>query len=79
MLEMIKKREKYKKELLQLGIEIMEKRYDMEDFNGSNLNHAESQKSARPLFYPLYEQFNKVKKLRANEQLSALIHAPIVL
>lgn len=60
MLEMIKKREKCKKELLQLTLEILDKRYEMEDFSGSNLAHAEAQKAPRPVFYPLYEQYAKV-------------------
>lgn len=60
MLEMIKKREKFKKELLQLSIEIVDKRYEMEDYTGSHVAHAEAQKSSRPVFYPLYEQYNKV-------------------
>jgi len=58
---MIKKREKCKKELLQLTIEILDKRYNMEDFTGANLQYAEAQKTQRPVFYPLYqEQYNKV-------------------
>lgn len=58
---MIKKREKCKKELLQLTIEILDKRYDMEDYSGSNLAHAEAQKAPRPVFYPLYhDQYSKV-------------------
>lgn len=56
---MVKKREKCKKELLQLSIEILDKRYEMEDFNGSNLAYAEAQKAPK-VFYPLYDQYNKV-------------------
>ncbi|XP_067949506.1 enhancer of polycomb homolog 1-like isoform X2 [Watersipora subatra] len=54
VLEMIKKREKCKKELLQLTIDILDKRYEMDDFNGSNLNYAEAQKVVRSSLYPLY-------------------------
>lgn len=58
---MIKKREKCKKELLQLTIEILDKRVDMEDYTGSNLAYAEAQKVPRSAFYPLYqEQCSKV-------------------
>lgn len=61
VLEMIKKREKCKKELLNLTIEILDKRYDMEDYTGAHLAHAESQKAPRSAFYPIYqEQVSKV-------------------
>ena len=61
VLEMIKKREKCKKELLQLTIEILDKRYDMEDYTGSHMAYAEAQKAPRPVFYPLYhDQYSKV-------------------
>lgn len=62
VLEMIKKREKCKKELLQLTIEILDQRYDMEDYNGAHMAHAEAQKAPRPVFYPLYhDQYSKVR------------------
>ena len=54
VLEMIKKREKCKKELLQLTIELLDKRYDMEDYTGLHMAYAEAQKAPRPVFYPLY-------------------------
>ena len=58
---MIKKREKCKKELLQLTIDILDKRYDMEDYTGTHLNYAEAQKVARSAFYPIYhDQTSKV-------------------
>lgn len=61
VLEMIKKREKCKKELLQLTIDILDKRCDMGDYTGSHMSYAEAQKVPRSALYPLYnEQSNKV-------------------
>ncbi|XP_062566237.1 enhancer of polycomb homolog 1-like [Saccostrea cucullata] len=54
ILEMIKRREKAKKEMLQLTIEIMEKRYQGEDFEGKMLQEAESIRHKLPLFIPPY-------------------------
>lgn len=52
ILEMIKRREKAKKEMLQLTIEIMEKRFQGEDFEGKMLQEAESIRHKLPLFVP---------------------------
>lgn len=65
---MVKKREKYKKELLQLSIEILDKRYEMEDYSGSHLAYAESQKAPK-VFFPLYDQY-KVRGKSERLQLS---------
>lgn len=54
LLEMIKRREKTKKEMLQLTIEILEKRYQLEDFHGQLLADAEAQKHSRPSYISPY-------------------------
>lgn len=54
LLELIKRREKSKKEMLQLSIEILEKRYQMEDFSGSSLAEAEAERDKHPSFIPPY-------------------------
>lgn len=50
---MMKRREKSKKELLQLTIEVMDKRYQMEDWEGQNLSEAMAQRHKLPAFIPL--------------------------
>ncbi|XP_046357654.1 enhancer of polycomb homolog 1-like isoform X1 [Haliotis rufescens] len=52
LLEVIKRREKSKKELLQLTIEVLEKRYQSEDFDGKLLAHAEAERHKHPSFIP---------------------------
>ncbi|XP_048728028.2 enhancer of polycomb homolog 1-like isoform X2 [Ostrea edulis] len=52
ILEMIKRREKAKKEMLQLTIEVMEKRFQGEDFEGKMLQEAESIRHKLPSFFP---------------------------
>lgn len=53
ILEMIKRREKAKKELLKLTIEIVEKRYQCGDFNGQQLAEANAQRLKYPSFLPM--------------------------
>uniref|UniRef100_A0A2C9JUC0 Enhancer of polycomb-like protein n=1 Tax=Biomphalaria glabrata TaxID=6526 RepID=A0A2C9JUC0_BIOGL len=50
LLELLKRREKSKKELLQLTIEILEKRIEMEDFSGNALAEAEEEREKHPTF-----------------------------
>ncbi|XP_059173938.1 enhancer of polycomb homolog 1-like [Physella acuta] len=50
LLELLKRREKSKKELLQLTIEILEKRNEMEDFSGTALAEAEEEREKHPTF-----------------------------
>ncbi|KAH9507423.1 hypothetical protein Btru_058044 [Bulinus truncatus] len=50
LLELLKRREKSKKELLQLTIEILEKRIEMEDFSGTALAEAEEEREKHPTF-----------------------------
>ncbi|XP_041371750.1 enhancer of polycomb homolog 1-like [Gigantopelta aegis] len=52
LLEVIKRREKSKKELLQLTIEILEKRYQGGDFEGKLLAEAEEERHKHPSFIP---------------------------
>ncbi|KAK7480951.1 hypothetical protein BaRGS_00027766 [Batillaria attramentaria] len=52
LLELIKRREKSKKEMVQLSIEILEKRYQMEDFSGTLLAEAEAEREKHPFFIP---------------------------
>lgn len=56
LLEMIKRREKIKREQLHLGIEVYEKRYQTQDFNGQLLSEftANATKASRPAFAPIY-------------------------
>lgn len=71
---MIKKREKCKKELLQLTIDILDKRYDMGDYSGSHLTYAEAQKAPRSALFPLYhDQLAKVNGLCLCLVLNAII------
>jgi len=50
LLELLKRREKSKKELLQLTIEVLEKRNDMEDYSGTALAEAEEERDKHPTF-----------------------------
>lgn len=55
LLEMIKRREKIKREHLHLSIEIYEKRYQAQDFSGQMLQEYTAQATkARPAFAPLF-------------------------
>ncbi|WAR06166.1 EPC1-like protein [Mya arenaria] len=64
LLEFVKRREKMKKEMLQLAIEIAEKRYNLEDFEGNNLREAESIRHKLPPFVSPYtwKDWNTGKK-----------------
>ncbi|XP_076437258.1 enhancer of polycomb homolog 1-like [Babylonia areolata] len=52
--EFLKRREKSKKEILQLTLEILEKRYQMADYSGNMLAEAEAERAKMPLFVPPY-------------------------
>ncbi|KAJ8307466.1 hypothetical protein KUTeg_015550 [Tegillarca granosa] len=52
LLEMIKRREKAKKEMLQLTIEVVDKRYHLEDYEGKLLEEAEAIRHKLPSFIP---------------------------
>lgn len=56
LLEMIKRREKAKREQMHLSVEVFEKRYQARDYNGQLLAEFTSQaaKSTRPAFAPIY-------------------------
>ncbi|XP_072749209.1 enhancer of polycomb homolog 1 [Anoplolepis gracilipes] len=54
LLEMVKRREKTKREHLHLTIEIYEKRYQAQDFNGQILAEVSALKAPRPAFAPLF-------------------------
>ncbi|XP_036331591.1 uncharacterized protein LOC118743166 [Rhagoletis pomonella] len=55
VLEMVKRREKTKREQLHLSIEIFEKRYQLRDFSGALFSELSSSlKNSRPAFAPLY-------------------------
>ncbi|KAK3105710.1 hypothetical protein FSP39_003940 [Pinctada imbricata] len=60
ILEMIKRREKAKKELLQLNIEIVDKRYQLEDYEGKMLQDAEAIRHKMPSFtLPIYSSWGR--------------------
>lgn len=73
LLEMIKRREKAKREQLHLGIEILEKRYQARDFSGqilTDLSTTVPKNTTRPAFAPIYpNQYS-------HTQLSAGVTAP---
>ncbi|XP_061390283.1 serine-rich adhesin for platelets [Musca vetustissima] len=55
VLEMVKRREKTKREHVHLSIEIFEKRVQLKDFNGALLSELSATiKNSRPAFAPLY-------------------------
>jgi len=54
LLEMVKRREKMKREHLNLNIEVFERRYELQDFTGSILSEISSQRTQRPAFAPLF-------------------------
>ncbi|XP_013399697.1 enhancer of polycomb homolog 1-like [Lingula anatina] len=62
ILEMIKRREKAKKELLKLTIEIVEKRYQATDFDGKLLAEANAERLKFPSFLPIQTQYNNWKE-----------------
>ncbi|XP_056610336.1 enhancer of polycomb homolog 2 [Triplophysa dalaica] len=50
ILEMIKKREKSKRELLHLTLEVVEKRYQIEDYSGEILNEVTAPLAEKPIY-----------------------------
>ncbi|CAB3375608.1 Hypothetical predicted protein [Cloeon dipterum] len=58
LLELVKRREKHKRENLHLAIEIYEKRYQAQDFSGSIVNELSAAKPPRPAFTQLYNHLN---------------------
>ncbi|XP_017875455.1 enhancer of polycomb homolog 1 isoform X2 [Ceratina calcarata] len=54
LLEMVKRREKTKREHLHLTIEVYEKRYQAQDFNGQILAEVSALRTPRPAFAPLF-------------------------
>lgn len=55
LLEMVKKREKFKREVVHFGIEVYEKRYQLSDYSGHIINdvNAQIKQHPRPNFAPL--------------------------
>ncbi|XP_054279598.1 enhancer of polycomb homolog 1-like [Macrosteles quadrilineatus] len=59
LLELVKRRENSKRELLHLTVEVFEKRYQAQDYTGSLLAEVSAMKTVRPAFAPLYtNQYN---------------------
>ncbi|XP_043465846.1 enhancer of polycomb homolog 1 [Leptopilina heterotoma] len=54
LLELVKRREKTKREHLHLTIEVYEKRYQAQDFSGQILTEVSALKTSRPAFAPLF-------------------------
>ncbi|XP_046481663.1 enhancer of polycomb homolog 1 isoform X1 [Neodiprion pinetum] len=54
LLELVKRREKTKREYLHLTIEVYEKRYQAQDFSGQVLAEVSALKASRPAFAPLF-------------------------
>ncbi|PSN50502.1 hypothetical protein C0J52_10716 [Blattella germanica] len=75
LLELVKRREKTKREHLHLTIEIYEKRYQVGDYNGQILQEVSALKTPRPAFAPLFtNQFginhqNWVNKMTSKDEV----------
>lgn len=54
LLELIKRREKMKREFVHLTVEVFEKRYQAKDFSGSVFAEFSAIKSSRPAFTPIF-------------------------
>lgn len=54
LLDMVKRREKAKREYLNLNIEVFERRYEVQDFSGSLLAEVSTTRTQRPAFAPLF-------------------------
>ncbi|KAK4885725.1 hypothetical protein RN001_001996 [Aquatica leii] len=54
LLELIKRREKMKREYVHLTVEVVEKRYQAKDFSGSVIAELSAIKSSRPAFTPIF-------------------------
>ncbi|KZC05802.1 Enhancer of polycomb like protein 1 [Dufourea novaeangliae] len=70
LLEMVKRREKTKREHLHLTIEVYEKRYQAQDFNGQILAEVSALKTPRPAFAPLFTNQFGVHQNWANKVCS---------
>ncbi|XP_066497291.1 enhancer of polycomb homolog 2 isoform X1 [Hoplias malabaricus] len=75
ILEMIKKREKSKRELLHLTLEVMEKRYQMSDFSGDILNEvsvplAEKTVCPAPICLPNGNRHKTESKIKSHKSVS---------
>lgn len=55
LLELVKRREKTKREYLHLTIEVYEKRYQAQDFSGSMLAEVSALKTSRPAFTQIFQ------------------------
>lgn len=55
LLELVKRREKTKREYLHLTIEVYEKRYQAQDFSGSMLAEVSALKATRPAFTQIFQ------------------------
>lgn len=58
LLELVKRREKYKREHLHLAVEIYEKRYQAQDFSGQLMAELAALKPNRPAFAQIFNQYN---------------------
>ncbi|XP_056632876.1 enhancer of polycomb homolog 1 [Diorhabda sublineata] len=54
LLELVKRREKIKREHVHLTVEVFEKRFQAKDFNGTVMAEASAIKSTRPAFTPIF-------------------------
>lgn len=54
LLELVKRREKLKREYVNLTIEVFEKRYQTRDFSGAIVAEVAALKSSRPAFTPIF-------------------------
>lgn len=54
LLELVKRREKLKREYVNLTIEVFEKRYQTRDFTGAIVAEVAALKSSRPAFTPIF-------------------------
>lgn len=54
LLELVKRREKIKREYVHLTVEIFEKRYQAKDFNGAIISELSALKTTRPAFTPIF-------------------------
>nr|XP_023019140.1 enhancer of polycomb homolog 1 [Leptinotarsa decemlineata] len=54
LLELVKRREKIKREYVHLTVEVFEKRFQAKDFSGTVMAEASAIKSSRPAFTPIF-------------------------
>lgn len=73
LLELTRKREKSKRELLHLTIEICEKRYQAKDFTGQIMSELSAIKPSRPAFAPIFtnQYANQYNSWNTSNYLSA--------